>query len=111
MISAVLTSLPRYSSADGNAKLKSGLNAPTFSKVMLAEEQTYNGVNGNGSTDWKKNSSLKATFEQALDKFGCVSTGEGEGKTFEIGRGDTLKFTNGQNIQLTLAKQDGTPVR
>ncbi|WP_240731002.1 hypothetical protein [Histophilus somni] len=102
--------ITQYSNTNGNAKIEIGFkNAPTFSKVMLAKEQTYNGGSGTGgSTDWKKELITKGYLEQALDKFKFkVSTGEGDDKTFEIGRGDTLKFTSGQNIQLTLAKQDG----
>ncbi|WP_218637828.1 YadA-like family protein [Histophilus somni] len=96
--------------ANGNAKIEIGFkNAPTFSKVMLAEEQTYNGVNGNsGSTDWKKELITKGYLEQALDKF-KFKVENGSGKTIEIGRNDTLKFTSGQNIKVDLAKNGTTP--
>ncbi|THA45954.1 hypothetical protein E5418_09325, partial [Histophilus somni] len=96
--------------ANGNAKIEIGFkNAPTFSKVMLAEEQTYNGVNGNsGSTDWKKELITKGYLEQALDKF-KFKVENGSGKPIEIGRNDTLKFTSGQNIKVDLAKNGTTP--
>ncbi|WP_168693966.1 hypothetical protein, partial [Histophilus somni] len=71
--------ITQYSNTNGNAKIEIGFkNAPTFSKVMLAKEQTYNGGSGTGgSTDWKKELITKGYLEQALDKFKFkVSTGE-----------------------------------
>ncbi|THA45684.1 hypothetical protein E5429_00005, partial [Histophilus somni] len=63
--------ITQYSNTNGNAKIEIGFkNAPTFSKVMLAKEQTYNGGSGTGgSTDWKKELITKGYLEQALDKF------------------------------------------
>ncbi|WP_249963348.1 YadA-like family protein [Histophilus somni] len=94
----------RYTYDGGNAKIEIGFNeSPTFKAVMLAENQTYNGGN---AVDGKE-LITKGYLEQALDKF-KFKVENGSGQAVEIGRGDTLKFTNGQNIQLTLAKQDGT---
>ncbi|THA20789.1 hypothetical protein E5361_09375, partial [Histophilus somni] len=88
---------------NGNAKIEIGFkNAPIFEKVTLSKEQTYDGGRGNsGSTDWKNELITKGYLEQALDKF-KFKVENGSGQTVEIGRGDTLKFTNGQNIQVTV---------
>ncbi len=104
--------ITRYTNESGNAKIEIGFkNAPMFEKVTLSKEQTYDGGRGNsGSTDWKNELITKGYLEQALDKFKFkVSTGDGGDKTFEIGRGDTLKFTSGQNIKVDLAKNGTTP--
>ncbi|WP_205703580.1 hypothetical protein, partial [Histophilus somni] len=93
----------RYSSADGNAKIEIGFkNAPMFEKVTVSQEQTYDGGSGTGGNAVDKNELItKGYLEQALNKF-KFKVENGSGKPIEIGRGDTLKFTNGQNIQVTV---------
>uniref|UniRef100_UPI000A910FB2 YadA-like family protein n=1 Tax=Histophilus somni TaxID=731 RepID=UPI000A910FB2 len=95
----------RYTYDGGNAKIEIGFNeSPTFKAVMLAENQTYNGGN---AVDGKE-LITKGYLEQALDKF-KFKVENGSGKPIEIGRGDTLKFNAGFNIQLTLAKEGEKP--
>ncbi|WP_143432851.1 hypothetical protein, partial [Histophilus somni] len=95
----------RYTYDGGNAKIEIGFNeSPTFKAVMLAENQTYNGGN---AVDGKE-LITKGYLEQALDKF-KFKVENGSGKPIEIGRGDTLKFKAGLNIQLTLAKEGEKP--
>ncbi|WP_406812058.1 YadA-like family protein [Histophilus somni] len=88
---------------NGNAKIEIGFkNAPMFEKVTVSQEQTYDGGSGTGGNAVDKNELItKGYLEQALNKF-KFKVENGSGKPIEIGRGDTLKFTNGQNIQVTV---------
>ncbi|MSN97187.1 hypothetical protein F1B92_08455, partial [Campylobacter sp. FMV-PI01] len=81
---------------DGNAKIEIGFkNSPTFEKVTLSTPQKY----GEGSIN---NNDLitKSYLEEALNSF-KFKVADGN-KTFDIGRGDTLKFNTGLNIGIKL---------
>ncbi|THA44659.1 hypothetical protein E5429_05040 [Histophilus somni] len=85
---------------NGNAKIEIGFkDAPTFSKVTLSQAQTY-GDSKVGNEDVI----TKSYLEQALNSF-KFNVEYGTEKV-QIGRGDTLKFENGLNIQGSL-KQEG----
>ncbi|WP_233145372.1 hypothetical protein [Histophilus somni] len=98
---------------NGNAKIEIGFkNAPIFEKVTLSQKQMYengtgSGSGASGSTVGENDLITKGYLEQALNKF-KFKVENGSGKPIEIGRGDTLKFTNGQNIQVTVANGNGS---
>ncbi|THA40403.1 hypothetical protein E5428_09475, partial [Histophilus somni] len=99
--------ITRYTNESGNAKIEIGFkNAPMFEKVTLSQKQMYengtgSGSGASGSTVGENDLITKGYLEQALNKF-KFKVENGSGKPIEIGRGDTLKFTNGQNIQVTV---------
>ncbi|MFY1028305.1 hypothetical protein ACE4RU_11495, partial [Actinobacillus seminis] len=97
--------ITRYSNTGGNAKIEIGFkDAPTFSKVTLSQEQKY-GDSKVGNEDVI----TKSYLEQALNSFKFNVAYDN--KTVQIGRGDTLKFVKGQNIQVSLddKKAGATP--
>ncbi|WP_249960958.1 YadA-like family protein [Histophilus somni] len=95
--------ITRYTrETNGNAKIEIGFkNAPTFSKVTLSQAQTY----GNGSRNIIGDNDLisKSYLEAALSNF-KIKVVNGNGQAVEIGRGDTLKFNAGQNIDIKVNK-------
>ncbi|THA20984.1 hypothetical protein E5361_08370, partial [Histophilus somni] len=95
----------QYRNEDGNAKIEIGFkNAPMFEKVTLSKPQIYG--TGSGSTVEKNDLITKSYLDAALSDF--KFTVEYNGKKVQLGRNDILKFTAGQNIQLTLAKDGKT---
>ncbi|OZN24086.1 hypothetical protein CFY87_10810, partial [Actinobacillus seminis] len=93
--------ITQYTYDKGNAKIEIGFkDAPIFSKVTLSQEQKY-GDSKVGNEDVI----TKSYLEQALNSFKFNVAYDN--KTVQIGRGDTLKFENGLNIQGSL-KQEGT---
>uniref|UniRef100_Q0I1T5 Autotransporter adhesin n=2 Tax=Pasteurellaceae TaxID=712 RepID=Q0I1T5_HISS1 len=93
--------ITQYTNDKGNAKIEIGFkDAPTFSKVTLSQEQKYGEADKVGSNDLI----TKSYLEGALSNFKFnVEYGD---KKVQIGRGDTLKFADGLNIQGSL-KQEG----
>uniref|UniRef100_Q0I566 Autotransporter adhesin n=1 Tax=Histophilus somni (strain 129Pt) TaxID=205914 RepID=Q0I566_HISS1 len=94
----------RYTYDGGNAKIEIGFkDAPEFRKVTLSK-QTY-GDSEIGNEDVI----TKSYLEQALNSFKFNVAYDN--KTVQIGRGDTLKFVKGQNIQVSLddKKAGATP--
>ncbi|TEW26947.1 hypothetical protein E2R48_10120, partial [Histophilus somni] len=95
--------ITRYTrETDGNAKIEIGFkDAPKFSKVTLSQAQTY----GNGSRNTIGDNDLisKSYLEAALSNF-KIKVVNGNGQAVEIGRGDTLKFNAGQNIDIKVNK-------
>ncbi|WP_406811996.1 YadA-like family protein [Histophilus somni] len=99
--------ITRYTNESGNAKIEIGFkNAPMFEKVMLSQKQMYE--NGKNSKVGENDLITKSYLEEALSSF-KFKVENGGGQTVEIGRGDTLKFTSGQNIKVDLAKNGTTP--
>ncbi|TEW28036.1 hypothetical protein E2R48_09290 [Histophilus somni] len=95
------------SETNGNAKIEIGFkDAPMFEKVMLSQKQMYE--NGKNSKVGENDLITKSYLEEALSSF-KFKVENGGGQTVEIGRGDTLKFTSGQNIKVDLAKNGTTP--
>uniref|UniRef100_Q0I2J5 Autotransporter adhesin n=1 Tax=Histophilus somni (strain 129Pt) TaxID=205914 RepID=Q0I2J5_HISS1 len=91
--------ITQYTYDKGNAKIEIGFkDAPEFRKVTLSK-QTY-GDSKIGNEDVI----TKSYLEQALNSFKFNVAYDN--KTVQIGRGDTLKFENGLNIQGNL-KQEG----
>ncbi|MFY1027995.1 YadA-like family protein [Actinobacillus seminis] len=97
--------ITKYSFNSGNPKIEIGFkDAPVFSKVTLSGEQTYEPTKLDG--DAKKELITKGYLEEALNSFKIKVKSNG-GKEVAIGRGDTIEFKNGLNIEVNVANEAG----